>query len=453
MESGLKKKYGLFTAISMVVGIVIGSGVFFKAEKILAETNGNLIAGIYSWIIGGLIMTSCAYVFGVMASKYEKINGIVDYAEATLGKKYGYFFGWFMATIYYPTLTSVLAWVSARYFAVLAGWDITGGECMTIAALFLIVSYAVNTIAPKIAGYFQVTTTIIKLIPLIFIVIFGIISGAVSGTMSANFQYASSAPFSSTSLFSGVVAAAFAYDGWIIATCINSELKDAKRTLPLALIFGSLFVMATYVLYYVGISSSLTTEEIMTAKEGSAILAFTKIFGNAGGRIILTFITISCLGTLNGLMLGCVRGFYSIAARKEGPKHEMLRSVDEMTQMPQNSGIMGLLMCMLWLTFFYGANLSTGWFAPFNFDSSELPIVTIYAMYIPILIAFMVKEKEFGIFKRFIMPTVAILASIFMVVASIYAHKLSVVYYLIVYAVIMALGVFLEYKNKSSKQE
>ncbi|HBB28698.1 MAG TPA: amino acid permease, partial [Clostridiales bacterium] len=166
MENGLKKKYGLITAIAMVVGIVIGSGVFFKAEKILTATGGNLPLGILAWIMGGAIMIICAYTFSIMATKYEYVNGIVDYAEVTIGKKYAYYVGWFMATIYYPTLTSVLAWVSARYTCVLFGFNIVGGEAMVISCFYLIASYAINSLSPIIAGKFQVSTTIIKLIPL-----------------------------------------------------------------------------------------------------------------------------------------------------------------------------------------------------------------------------------------------------------------------------------------------
>jgi APA family basic amino acid/polyamine antiporter len=181
METQLKKKYGLFTAISMVVGIVIGSGVFFKAEKILTVTGGDLPLGILAWVVGGVIMMVCSYVFAVMATKYEYVNGVVDYSEVTVGKKYGYMVGWFFATIYYPTLTSVLAWVSARYTAVLLGWSIVGPECMTIAAFFLIASYAINALSPKIAGKFQVTTTVIKLIPLLLMGIVGCIVGFTNG--------------------------------------------------------------------------------------------------------------------------------------------------------------------------------------------------------------------------------------------------------------------------------
>lgn len=111
----LKRKYGLATAICMVVGTVIGSGVFFKAQTILAKTNGNMPLGIVAWLIGGAIMLACSLAFAIMANRYEKVNGLVDYAEAMVGRRYAYFVGWFSATIYGPTLTSVLAWLSARY--------------------------------------------------------------------------------------------------------------------------------------------------------------------------------------------------------------------------------------------------------------------------------------------------------------------------------------------------
>ena len=99
METKLERKYGLFTAICMVVGIVIGSGVFFKAQTILQKTEGNMPLGILAWIIGGLIMIFCILAFAAMAQKHEKVNGIVDYAEALVGPKYGYYIGWFMSII------------------------------------------------------------------------------------------------------------------------------------------------------------------------------------------------------------------------------------------------------------------------------------------------------------------------------------------------------------------
>lgn len=441
METKLQKKYGLVTAIAMVIGIVIGSGVFFKAEKVLAATGGNLILGILAWIIGGFIMIACAYTFAVMATKYQYVNGIVDYAEASMGKKYGYYVGWFMALIYYPTLTSVLAWVSARYTCVLLGFSITGGECMTIACLYLIGSYAINALSPVLAGKFQVCTTIIKLIPLALMAVIGTIVGLSNGMTVYNFTTVVKEVNVSNGIFTAVVATAFAYEGWIIATSINAELKDAKRNLPLALVAGTFIIMGIYILYYIGLAGAVKNEVMMKGGEAGAKLAFQTIFSSAGGTLIFVFVIISCIGTLNGLMLGCTRGIYSIAARGVGPKPEVFKQVDRATNMPTNSSIFGLLLCAIWLLFFYGANLTKPWFGFFCFDSSELPIVTIYAMYIPIFVMLIKKEKDLSSFKRFVAPAIAILGCIFMIIAACFSHKMEVVAYLIIFGVIMIAGV------------
>lgn len=440
MSNKLDKRYGLLTAIAMVIGIVIGSGVFFKAEKVLKATGGNLLLGIIAWIIGGIIMISCAYTFAVMATKYEYVNGVVDYAEAAIGKTYGYYVGWFMAVIYYPTLTSVLAWVSARYTCVLFGFSITGGECMTIACLYLIGAFAINSLSPVLAGKFQVSTTIIKLIPLLLMAVVGTIVGLGNGMTVTNFTTVVEEVDTFSGLFTAVVATAFAYEGWIIATSINAELKDAKKNLPRALIGGTFAIMLVYILYYVGLAGAVSNEVMMAGGEAGAKLAFETVFSSIGGSLIFVFVIISCLGTLNGLMLGCTRGLYSIAVRGRGPKQEVFKQVDNITNMPTNSSVIGLLFCGIWLLFFYGANLTDSWFGFFSFDSSELPIVTIYAMYIPIFIMMIKKETELSVFKRFIMPIVSICGCIFMMIAACFAHRIAVVAYLIVFAVVMIIG-------------
>lgn len=461
MEKGLEKKYGLVTAICLVVGIVIGSGVFFKAEKILTATGGNLPTAILAWIIGGLIMVICAYTFSVMAAKYEKVNGIVDYAEVTVGKNYAYFIGWFMSVIYYPTLTAVLAWVCARYSCVLVGIsDITGGTCMTIACFYLCSSYAINALSPHLAGKFQVTTTLIKLIPLFLMAIIGTIVGIKSGSLSANFTTVPTlseiiavkpdyAPVPNA-LFTAVVAAAFAYEGWIIATSINSELKNGKKNLPIALVGGTFLIAVIYILYYIGLAGAADNITMIASGETGAKIAFSNILGNYGAVILMVFIVISCLGTLNGLMLACVRGIYSIAVRNEGPNPQIFSSIDAKTDMPTNSGIIGLMLCGIWFLYFYGSSLvPVSWFGPLSFDPSELPIITIYAMYIPIFIMIIKKEKSFSTFSRFIAPFLSICGSVFMIYAAYIAHGAKAVRgYLIVFVAIMIIGAAFK-KSKS----
>lgn len=449
MDNGLQKKYGLPTAICMVVGIVIGSGVFFKAEKVLTATGGNMPLGIAAWAIVGLIMIVCSYCFATLATRYEKVNGLVDYAEVAMGRWYGYLIGWFMATIYTPALTSVLAWVSARYFCVLLGWDITGGSCMTIAAFFLCMSYVLNALSPRLAGKFQISTTVIKMIPLVLMAVIGTIAGLSSGMMAQNFSYIADSTVSAGSgLMASVVAVAFAYEGWILATSINAELKDSKRNLPRALVLGALIVVVTYILYYIGLTGAVTTSELMKSGEAGAKTAFMHLFGNTAGTLVFVLIVISCLGTLNGLMLSCCRSFYALAARGEGPRPELLSQVDPATNMPSNSSILGLAFSAFWLLYFYGANLTGPWFGPFSFDSSELPIITLYAMYIPIFVQMIRKERDLGAFQRIVTPILGVLGCVFMVYAAIIAHHKEILCYLIVFAVFTAVG-YLFYHRKT----
>jgi APA family basic amino acid/polyamine antiporter len=446
MESKLEKRYGFFTAVAMVIGIVVGSGVFFKAEKILTATGGNLKQGILAWLIGGVIMISCAYTFAVMATKYQYVNGLVDYAEATVGKKYAYYIGWFMAIIYYPAITSVLAWASARYTCVIFDLPITGGECMTIACLYLVGSFTLNALSPILAGKFQVSTTVIKLIPLFLMAIAGTAMGLHSGMTKYNFTHYVSQS-NSNGLLTAVVAAAFAYEGWIIATSINAELKNAKKNLPLALILGTFIIMSVYILYYIGVAGTVKNEVMMAGGEAGAKLAFQTVFSSVGGTLLFVFVIISCLGTLNGLMLGCTRGIYSIAARGLGPKPKVFSHIDATTNMPVNSAIMGVFLCAVWLFYFYGANLTESWFGFFSFDSSELPIVTVYALYIPIFIMFMIKEKELNFFNRIFMPFISLVSCIFMMIAAWFAHGMAVVAFLIVFSVVMVFGAFIYRKS------
>lgn len=460
MDNKLERKYGLFTAICMVVGIVIGSGVFFKAQVILEKTGGNMPLGILAWLIGGVIMLVCVLTFANMSQKYEKVNGIVDYAEATVGPKYGYLVGWFMTTIYYPTLTSVLAWLSARYTLVFLtsvnpdlplvvpveqGGCVVGPECIALMLFYLCCGYAVNALSPKLAGKLQTSTTVIKFIPLTLMAVVGIVYGLTTGQLASNFANpALGYEVIGNPLFAAVCATAFAYEGWIIATSINSELKDSKKNLPKALIIGGLIIIATYLFYYIGVAGGASNDQLI--REGATV-AFLNIFGNVFGNILNLFVAISCLGTMNGLMLGCVRGLYSLAARKEGPRPEIFSQVDSKTNMAHNSSVVGLLMCGFWGLYFYLANLAGTWQGAFVFDSSELPIITIYAMYIPIFIQWIRKQKDESVLRRFILPILSICGAVFMVAACILGHGMACVWYLIVFAVFMLVGVLLNRKK------
>ena len=246
MENKMEKRYGLPTAISMVIGIVIGSGVFIKGGKVLSLTNGNMVQGIAVVGIVGLICIICSLVFATLGSKYEKVNGVVDYVELALGPKYAYYVGWFMTTIYTPALCAMLAFFSSMMFLQLfniPAIDFSTGQvnfaAIGVGAGFLMLGFGVNALSPKLAGKLQVGMTVIKLIPLILMGVVGTIAGLINGTTLDVLNYVNTpayTPVDGSGFFKAIVGFTFAYEGWILATSINSELKDSKKNLPRALI-------------------------------------------------------------------------------------------------------------------------------------------------------------------------------------------------------------------------
>jgi APA family basic amino acid/polyamine antiporter len=452
----MEKRYGLPTAIAMVIGIVIGSGVFIKGGKVLSLTGGNMGQAVLVVGIVGVICIICSLVFAELGSKFEKVNGVVDYAEVALGPKYAYYVGWFMTTIYYPSLSAILAFFAAMFTCELFGvhaldffnTGTVNAVAVGLGAGYLMIGYGVNALSPKLAGKLQVSMTVIKLIPLLLMAVVGTIVGLSNGTTLTVLNTTTGA---SHGLFGGVTAFAFAYEGWIIATSINAELKDAKKNLPLALIIGALFCTIVYCLYIFSMSSVGSVDTIIgTWPLGETLprIAFGNIFGDSVGTIVYVFIAISCLGTMNGLIMGSCRGMYSVAARGMGPRPEFYGDIDMQNNFSVKSSLIGLIVAGFWYAWTvviwmtgpdFMANLHT--FQWIGWEPDEISIVTLYAMYIPMFIALMVKCKDFNIFRRFVMPALGLACCLFMVYCCYVGKGLyQVLGYLIFFAVVMLLG-------------
>ncbi len=445
----LHKKYGLPTAISMVIGTVIGSGVFFKASKVLAANNGDMIKSLVTVSLVGLIMLTCAYVFSLLAARVDKVNGLVDYAEISCGPFYAYCVGWFASVIFYPTITSCLAWISANYIIILFGIELGWWFHYLLAAILLAVSFFFNILSPGLSGKFQVSTTAIKLVPLLVMAVAGTVIGFINGTTVSNLTSEHITVSGGSGLFGAIVAFAFAYEGWIFATTINSEIKDSKKNLPKALFFGAIVIIAVYVLYFLGLMGVLSVEDIIASGDDLPRAAFSSLFGSpVFGTAVYVFVVISCIGTMNGLMLVCTRGMYSISVRGEGVCPKLFSKVNKKTDMPTASGIFALAVCLLWLTQ-WQMGFINGFLPRFiSFENDELPIITFYVACIPIFIYVMRKCKDLGPIKRFVMPSLSCLCCVFMVFCAIYSYRIDALYYLIVFAVIMGIGIPF-YKRKT----
>ena len=452
MDNQFQKRYGLFTAICLVVGIVIGSGVFFKAEKVLIDNGGSIPMSLLTVISVGMLMLVCSYAFSLLASRYERVGGFVDYAEGTCGEVYAYFTAWFSSTVYFPVIASTLAWISARYIISMIDPPAVNSIYTYLLAILIIVAIiGINVVSPKLSGIMQVSTTVIKLIPLAVMAAAGIFIGMKNGNLNMTaIETASSG--AGSGFFGATVAFAFAYDGWIVATCINAELKNSKRNLPIALVTGAIIVITVYLLYFIGISGVLSTEQIMNAGGDLPRIAFTSLFGGNAlfGSLAYVFIIISCLGTTNGIIMATCRGFYSIAVRNQGPIPSKINRLSKKANMPVLSAIIGLCLTLFWLSQRQFCTIDKLLPPMFCFSNDELPIITLYASYIPIFIRAMCICKDLKPFNRFVIPSVAIIACAFMMYAAIVSYKIEVIYYLAVFAVIMLIGL-LFYRDKAGK--
>ena len=144
-----------------------------------------MVNSILTVLVVGILMTTCAYTFSILAGKHSRVNGIVDYAEGECGRGLAYTVGWFMSVIYYPIIGSTLAWVSANYTCSL--FNITSANVrLLLTASYLAASFVLNILSPKISGKFQVSTTVIKLIPLAAMAIIGTVMGLINGQTIEN---------------------------------------------------------------------------------------------------------------------------------------------------------------------------------------------------------------------------------------------------------------------------
>ena len=414
----VKKQYGLWTGIAMVIGIVIGSGVFLKAGGVLSLSGGDLKISILAWLIGGVIMVASGFCFAVFATRITKYNGVVDYVEAATNKKVGYGLAWLMSTFYYPIIASIVALFAGSYFFKLIGSNVglTDWQNFLFAFFVLGLMVVLNYYSPVLSAKFQVSATVIKLIPIAFIAIAGLfasfIVGADFGIINA---MGNKAEGFTVNFGEAVKKTAFAYEGWVCATSINAELKDSKKNLPKALVFGTIAILVFYIIYYIGLSAFLGNAGTITEDANAPIAVFEQIMGKVGGALFTVFILISCLGTVNGVMISCCRGMYTMSCRGQGPAPEKFSKLGKNQSVSLLSCLYGLgctyLMLGVWYLAMHGVK-------PFTYlgGMDEIVCAIIYALYITMYIYIMKNFKDCNKFQRFVMPIIGTIGSVFFVI-------------------------------------
>ncbi|ONI46918.1 amino acid permease [Candidatus Epulonipiscium fishelsonii] len=436
-----KTEYGLSTAIAMIVGIVIGSGIFFKSDNILVATDGSIALGVLVFVLAAISIIFGGLTISELASRYNKPGGVITYAEHS-NKSMGCALGWFHTLIYYPTLVAIVSWVAGIYIFILFGIESTLLTQCLVGLICFIGTFALNILSVRLGGIFQNAATIIKLIPLILIAVLGLIYGDPASSVHVT----DVTQMTSLGWMSAISAIAFSFDGWIVATSVGGEIKDSKKNLPIALIFAPIFILIIYVLYFVGISSLVGPEAVIAQGDAHVDIAANMLFGPFGAKIVLIFVIISVLGTVNGLTLAIIRMPQMLAERNMFPNAKKMAVIDPKYGISVPSAIFAFAISVFWLIMHY---ICTTYNLLPNSDISEISISINYIAYI-YLYCQVIKLKKSGEIKSAIRgyfnPIMACIGSLIIISGSI-SNPLFILYLGISAVVVISAIVFYKKTN------
>ncbi|MBP0979026.1 MAG: APC family permease [Oscillospiraceae bacterium] len=402
------KKFGLFTVVMMIVGVVIGSGIFFKSSTILVATNGSIILGIAVFCVAAISIIFGSLTIAQLAARTEETGGLISYATNEISPYAGCVFGWYHFFLAYSATVGVVGWIATIYIESVFGLDFSLEQRLLATFLVITVCCLINIFASKVASLFQTSAAIIKLIPLILIAILGFVFGDFDNFATTTGQIVEGQKLG---WFSAICPIAFAYEGWIVATTLTHKIKNPAQNLPIALILSPLVILVVYIAYFVGISLYVGPEQMMAMGESHMLYAATNLFGAFGGKLVVVAVLISVLGTLNGNTMALVQLPYSLSLRGMFPKSDKFSKINKKFDSPVASGLLGFFVSCIWLILNY---IDKKYQILGNSDICEVVVVVHYLLCIMLYVKViqLTKNKEIeGVFKGYIAPIMAIVGS------------------------------------------
>ena len=309
----LEKSLGVAAALSTVVGMVIGGGVFFKPQAVYTLTGGAPGLGMLVWVLAGIVTIAAGLTAAEVSAAIPKTGGMMVYIEEIYGKKLGFLTGWMQSVLFFPATIAAISVMFGQQAAILLGNESLVIP-MTVGVILLI--GVLNTFGSKTSGAIQTVSTVCKLIPLVLIIVFGFIKG---GGNNPIVQPLVAEGISPTGVIGQLlVAILFAYDGWINVGAIAGEMKNPGKDLPKAIVGGLSLVMGVYVVINLAYLWVLPASEL--AKYASPASAVAEVlFGSIGGKIINVGILVSVFGCINGYLLTGPRITYTLGKQKTIP--------------------------------------------------------------------------------------------------------------------------------------
>ena len=303
----LPRRIGLWSAVAVLVGSTIGSGIFRVPSTVAADV-GSLGAIALIWVLGAVVALFGALTLAELAAIFPRSGGIYVFLREAYGPLPAFLFGWTELLVIRPSALGAIAMIFASYSAALFGLDDSATRWIAGAAIAVLA--AANVRSVLFASALVNATTAAKVAALAGIAIIAFLfgdpsSGALVGAISFE-------PNSWGGFGVALIAVLWAYDGWADLTFIAGEVKDPSRTMPRALLIGTSLVVVLYLLVNVAYLYVLPINEMAVSKLVAADAA-RKIFGAVGASVISALVMLSAFGALAGSTLTGPRILYAMA--------------------------------------------------------------------------------------------------------------------------------------------
>jgi amino acid transporter len=311
----LPRRIGLWSAIAIVIGSIIGSGIFRSPAGVASKLPGPLPM-LSVWVVGGAFALCGVLALAEVASALPRTGGLYVFLREGWGRLYAFLFGWSELVIIRAAAIGAIATTFAEYFLRVLGYDPGVAPydqyAHYVAAVAIAVTAAFNIVGVRWGAAVQIVTTIAKFGGLLVIIILAF-AIALPRTASVNFSPAlPPGSFSVAAFGLALVSALWAYDGWADLSFMGGEVKDPGRTLPRALIGGALAVLAIYLLVNVAYLAVLPIDEMARSRLVAADVA-RRLMGPRGEAFVSTTVMVSTFGALSGTLMTTPRIFFAMA--------------------------------------------------------------------------------------------------------------------------------------------
>jgi APA family basic amino acid/polyamine antiporter len=321
----LKKDIGLLAGVSILTGIMIGSGIFFFGTVVFGLASNSLGLSLLAWLLGGLVTLVSALSYAELGTLFPNTGGYYVYLRKAYGKPIAFLSGWMNFFLSSSGSITTLAVLFSNIFVVYVlqlPFELVRWVSLAVIILF----GAINYFGVKLGSLTQIIFTIAKLVPIVIIIGLGLFLG----TQTVDLSLTSPTPDLDLGiLLSGftfaIARTLFAYEGWTNLNTVAGEMKNPKRDLPLALLISVGLVTVVYVLFIFALYRVLDVpfliEQVPLGVNNQAIFfaVGTVLQGNYFLWVI-TAILISILGAINGTLLAFPRVYFAMAEDGTMPK-------------------------------------------------------------------------------------------------------------------------------------